>query len=897
MSKFLYKGRKTSQISFPLGGIGTGSIGFSGNGRLVDWEIFNRPAKGSSNGHTHFSIRAEREGKVIDARVMQGDLLPPYTGTLGKKMGSFGDGPPRQWLAGTPHFRVSSFRGEFPLASLYLEDEDFPGNVRLNAFNPFIPINDKDSGIPGAFFEIEILNTTESVLRYTGCFCVNNPHPIGMATNSFECQENLSMIRMASNAVTADDPLFGDMTVATDSDEVSYQEHWHRIGYQGRWVDDVNAYWYELNAPGKFDNNTSTLDSRGAAERSNHCLLAAHIDVAPGESGKIKFILTWSFPNCTNYWRPELHQSSSQEDFSQNFTDRDDGKSGTYISNNWRNYYSTIWKDASTAARYGLSNWEQLLQETKSFRNALFSSSLPTAVIDAISSNLSILKSSTVLRLEDGTFYGWEGCHDDVGCCEGSCTHVWNYAYALPFLFPQLERSMRDAEYRYTMGDGGGMTFRLQLPLDSPRLLEFRPCVDGQFGGVIKVYREWKISGDSEWLSKLWPMVRESLSFAWALDNPDMWDLDQNGVLDGRQHNTLDAELFGPSSWLNGFYLAALKAAAEIADHLGRTDDALMYQSIFEKGKKWVDENLFNGEYYHQRIDIHDKKILERFLGVSSQNQGTDRTESNIYWDDYWDNKQKQIMYQVGEGCGIDQVIAQWHANNCGLGEIFDKQHTATALQSIYDYNFVRGMRQVFNRNRRTFSLNDESGVLICSYPREEPSTPLPFAAETMPGFEYQFACHLIQEGFIDHGLEVVEAIRERFDGEKRNPWNEFECGSNYARSMASYSLLLSLSGFEYDMTKGMIGFNPKQTLESHQYFWCLRSAWGTVEINENALVLRLSFGTLPLRKLKSKMFSGQKKPICQLDGKPIDYEIKDCTLTFNDLVDLEKGYVFRVEL
>ena len=193
----------------------------------------------------------------------------------------------------------------------------------------------------------------------------------------------------------------------------------------------------------------------------------------------------------------------------------------------------------------------------------------PPKQAQAASATSSVLKSPTVLRLEDGTFYGFEGCNSHSGCCEGSCTHVWNYAYALPFLFPQLERSMREAEYRYTMGEGGGMNFRLQLPLGSPRLVEFRPCVDGQFGGVIKVYREWKISGDSKWLKELWPAVQKSLSFAWSAENLDMWDLDKDGVLEGRQHNTLDAELFGPSSWLNGYYLAALKAAAEMADHLG----------------------------------------------------------------------------------------------------------------------------------------------------------------------------------------------------------------------------------------------------------------------------------------------------------------------------------------
>ena len=183
---------------------------------------------------------------------------------------------------------------------------------------------------------------------------------------------------------------------------------------------------------------------------------------------------------------------------------------------------------------------------------------MPRPVLDAVSANISILKTSTCLRLEDGAFYGWEGCHANSGCCEGSCTHVWNYAYAMPFLFPNLERSLRELDYRYNQRADGGMSFRLQLPLGSPRS-EFRPCADGQFGGVLKVYREWKISGDTKWLRRLWPAVRKSIDFAWAETNLDRWDPDQTGVLHGRQHHTLDMELFGPNAWLTGFYLAAPK--------------------------------------------------------------------------------------------------------------------------------------------------------------------------------------------------------------------------------------------------------------------------------------------------------------------------------------------------
>ena len=206
-------------------------------------------------------------------------------------------------------------------------------------------------------------------------------------------------------------------------------------------------------------------------------------------------------------------------------------------------------------------------------------------VLEAVSANLSTLKSPTCLRLEDGSFYGWEGCGCVEGCCEGSCTHVWNYAQALPFLFPSLERSMRDLDFRYNMRDDGGMVFRLQLPLGRERGV-FRPCVDGQFGGVMKLYRDWKICGDTEWLRSHWDAVKKNIAFAWAPTNADGWDRDQDGILEGRQHHTLDMELFGPNSWLTGMYLGALKAAAEMADTLGDTEAEDRYRALFKRGQE-----------------------------------------------------------------------------------------------------------------------------------------------------------------------------------------------------------------------------------------------------------------------------------------------------------------------
>jgi uncharacterized protein (DUF608 family) len=854
----IYVGEKTKEISFPLGGIGAGCIGLAGDGRLIDWEIFNRPNKNSFNGFTHFAIKAEDDQKVIDSRVMQGLLQPPYIGT-GERWVGYGHGVNRMTFSGFPQFENHEFIGEFPLANIKLSDNNFPGLVNITAFNPFIPLNDKDSSIPASFFEIEVKNTTNKELNYTVNFAVCNPLQ-GKNVNKHNKINNINLINM-SNQLEEDDYNYGNLSVATDSPDVNYQEYWFR----GRWFDNVGIYWREFSSFGPYKNRSYNQESERKQEHlsgNDVCMISSTISVKPLESRKVKYVLSWYLPNCYNYW--------------DEFVDEPEYKDSS--KNRWKNYYASLFDDSADVAKYCLSNWDRLYTETLTFKNALFNSTLPEEVIDSISANISILKSPTCLRLDNGEFYGWEGCLKDHGSCEGSCTHVWNYAYALPFLFPKLERSMRDLNYKYNQKENGEMVFRLRLPLGR-KPSNFRACADGQFGDVIKIYREWKICGDTEWLKSNWKAVKKSIEYAWNPNNKDQWDPNKSGVLTGRQHHTLDMELFGPNSWLTGFYLAALKAGAEIAEFLGEDETAQEYRSIFNKGKEWVDNNLFNGEYYHQLINLEDKKILEQFI----------TKDDNTAIEDYWNNESNEIKYQVAEGCIIDQVLAQWHANNIGLGEIFDRNNTKKALHSLYKYNYKSSMLNFYNPCR-IYSLNNESGIIICDYPENiyKPIVPVPYAEETMNGFEYQSAIHMIQEGMINEGLEIVKAVRDRYDGYKRNPWNEFECGSNYARSMASYALLHTLSGFEFDMVNKVIGFNPIINKDNFKSFWCISTAWGTFEINENSVKLNILYGDIELKSLKLPFIKDIITTVKNNDDK-IDFTFDNGIITFNNPINIKQ--------
>ncbi len=558
-----YSGAKTNCISFPLGGIGAGSVGLSGQGELIDWDIANRPNKGSRLGHTHLAVRAEKAGEVVAARVLHADLPPPYTGQGPGMYDNSGHGVDRRTQAGLPHFASLEFDAEFPFATLTFSEKEFPVAVTLRAFSPFIPLNEDDSSLPAACFEVEFANHSDSEYDLTSIFALSHYFKgPGAATAAAP-----GRLRFADAACPADSPQYGELTLATDAENTSFQRHWFR----GAWFDSLTKYWHDLNQPGPLRDRELNTEGLSNPEIDTG-MLAAHVRVAPGESKRVRWVLAWYFPNCENYWNPMPEGQVNQ----------------------WRNHYATRFESSDAVAGYMLGNWTRLEEASRRFSRALYRSTLPEAALDRAASNLSVLKSATCFRLEEGAFYAFEGCHSTTGSCEGSCTHVWNYAYAMPFLFPRLERSMRELDFKYNMNAIGGMYFRLQLPLGRPG--GFRPCVDGHMGGVIKTCREWKISGDAAWLRRLWPQLKANLAYAWHPDNPDRWDPEKTGVIWGRQHHTLDMELFGPNSWLTGFYLAALKAGTDMAEALGDAEAAAEYRAIFERGRKWVAENLVNGE-------------------------------------------------------------------------------------------------------------------------------------------------------------------------------------------------------------------------------------------------------------------------------------------------------------
>jgi hypothetical protein len=286
-------------------------------------------------------------------------------------------------------------------------------------------------------------------------------------------------------------------------------------------------------------------------------------------------------------------------------------------------------------------------------------------------------------------------------------------------------------------------------------------------------------------------------------------------VAEGVQHNTYDVEFYGPNPLCGVWYLGALRAGEEMARALGDPDAAAEYRRLFENGSRWIDANLFNGEYYIQKIVGRPKE--EVFDGVMV-GMGAANPE--------------KPDYQMGEACLVDQLLGQYMAHVAGLGYLLDEEHVRKALESVFRYNYVPDLSE-HESVQRTYALNDEGEVLVASYASgRRPEIPFPYFAEGWTGEEYQFAAHLVFEGMTTEAQSVVESARLRHDGERRNPWNEPECGHHYARAMSAWALIVALSGFHYSGVDRHLTLTPRVRAQNFRCFWSVPSGWGKFSQN-----------------------------------------------------------------
>jgi hypothetical protein len=461
---------------------------------------------------------------------------------------------------------------------------------------------------------------------------------------------------------------------------------------------------------------------------------------------------------------------------------------------------------------------------------------LPPSVIDAVSSNLAILKSPSIMRQENGNVWGWEGCFPDRGSCHGSCTHVYNYAQALAHLFPKLERTLREQELERSMDDRGHVNFRAALP-DGPVDHDWHAAADGQLGGMLKLYRDWQISGDEAWLARMYPLAKRSLEYCIRT-----WDPDERGALFEPHHNTYDIEFWGPDGMCTSIYIGALSAMAAMAKALGNPGDAARYEKLARAGAEMLDQELWTGEYFFQKVmtgGLRDRSFSEKLDAMPKHSEVAELL------------RREGPKYQYGTGCLSDGVIGAWMADLYGVITPLSPANVKKNLSSIFRYNYKRDLADHACTQRPGYAIGHEPGLLLCSWPHgNKPTLPFPYSDEVWTGIEYQVASHCILHGLVDEGLTIVKAARGRYDGRVRNPFDEYECGSFYVRALASYALLGAVSGFRYSAVDRCLWFAPKLSARPFRTFFSAEGAWGTIALDTRRLTIAVEEGELAVDKV-----------------------------------------------
>jgi uncharacterized protein (DUF608 family) len=764
-----FTGESLREIAFPLGGIGTGTVSLGGYGNLRDWEIFNRPNKGATLPYTFAALRIAGDGlKQPTARVLEREPLPPYTAALGLPRG-----------IGLPRFREVMFTGAYPFAWLTFEDPEWPVEVSLEAFNPMVPLDTAISSLPVAILIYTIRSRATAPIDASLAFSLMNPvgydHLLkpahrraacfGQNLNEFRRHGGVSGLFMSSAKYDPDSFRHGTVSLATDATDVSWRLQWEH----GALWDDLPAWWRDFMGTGRLPNDSPKITDDGFSEYAS---LAAHFRVQPAESRRTAFVLAWGFPNIEDYWTGLKPYFISQK---------------VSPTRRMRNQYGTQWKSAWDPAVHTVQNLKLLREKTLRYHDTLYGSTMPPELLDAVSTQVSTIRTNTVMVEEGGRVLAFEGCADDQGSCPMNCTHVYNYEQSIAHLYPQLERSMRETDFLFNVRDDGYMSFRTATPVQHGAYTK-HAAADGQMGSILKLYREWMLGAEDAWLRKLWPNAKKALEFAWMA-----WDKDRDGVMEGEQHNTYDVRFSGPSSMTGTLYLGALAAGARIARHLGDADSAERYETILQNGRRQLERLLWNGEYYVQKPEPGK-------------------------------------TYQYGEGCLSDQLVGQWFAEIVNLGKLLPHDHIRQALRAVYRNNFRTSFRD-FPSGQRVYALNDEAGLVVCTWPNGgRPAVPFGYVDEVWTGVEYEVAAHLIYEGMVTEALRLVQAVRQRHNGARRNPWDELEAGHHYARAMSSWSLLTAYSGFAWSAPAKALRFKPAAAAEKFCCFFCTGRAWGRYE-------------------------------------------------------------------
>ena len=964
-----YRGRDLETIAMPVGGICAGQLYLVGDGRLMNWDIFNQPV------FTGYGRDNYQPGRMPPSPLEQGFAIQVHA--AGKTISRTLDGE------GFPGVR---FSGEYPIGTVEYQDDAVPVSVTLEAFSPFIPLGASDSALPATVMQFTVTNASDSEAEVTlagwlenGVCCVSGDGLYGMRQNRVVQSDGVTMVLGSAKPVEPPraerEPIvladfegddYGDWAVEGEAfgrgpahgtlpgqQEVS--------GFQGKGL--VNTFLGGDRPHGKLTSPPFEIDRafvnfrlgggshegktcinllvdgtvvRTAVGRNNERLEWKHwnvrdlagkqarIEIVDRESGAWGHVNVDSIeladkprakfqgpledqadfgtmalallgptpkaaatagllegPPAKTVFTPSKAAEPCERPFGEplcgaiceRFSLRPGEQKQVTFLVAWcfpnratrdervGNFYTNRFRDAAAVARYVAENFDRLAGQTRLWHDTWYDSTLPHWLLDRLFSTVSTLATSTCQWWANGRFWAWEG----VGCCHGTCAHVWNYEHAMARLFPELERSVREMQDYHPDAGFDEETGMVRFRGEGWKMW----AGDGQAGTVLKAYREHQVAPEGAFLMRNWPRIKKSLQFLIHEDG------NADGLLEGSQHNTYDINFHGPNTMVGSLYLAALRAGEEMAREVADAPFADECRRIYESGRRRSVEGLFNGEYFVQKVDL-----------------------------------EKHPKHQYGDGCLADQLFGQGWAHQVGLGHVYPRENVAVALEAVWRYNWAPdiGPQNEAHKPERWFASPGEAGLFTCTWPK---STYLVegvrYKNEVWTGIEYQVAGNMAWDGMLTEALAICRGVHERYHPSKHNPWNEVECGDHYARGMASYGVFLGLCGFEYHGPQGHLGFAPRITPDDFRAAFSAAEGWGTISQKREGKTqsnrIEVRWGRLRLKTLAVELPEGASLENATLlvAGRRVEADARQegrrVTLTLPEPVVVREGEAIEVEV
>lgn len=834
VTTYLKSKNELQYIGMPVGGINCGTVYLGGDGRLWLWDIFNRNQEGVEPKEVLWGPYGKNQRGIISrdgaCYVQPSKNIRPLQQGFAVLIEWDGKQVIKQLEA--DDWDEIAFEATYPVANIRYTDPKIPVTISLEAYSPFIALDEHNSGLPATILSFTVHNTSSSEVKVSllgwleNKVCIYTADPalhervntVSSGDGLKTVQGTIRVLRRATDAQLDQKHDWGSMAISAFSDKA---------------MASTNLL-FPLNADSftKPDKDATTVfpDVAMLGSVADQRILPA------GAKETYHFAISWYFPN--------LELKGVQEGKGQ--------------------YYQNQFKDAAGVIAYIHANFDKLQSQTKLWKDTWYDSTLPWWFMERTFQNISTLATTTCHRLPNGRFWAWEG----VGSCPGNCTHVWQYAQASGRIFPALERDTRErVDLGLAQQPDGGIWFRAEL--------QKRPAIDGQAGTVLRIYREHQMSKDSGFLQRNWPHIKRAVQFIMLQDK------NGDGMEDTPMENTLDAMWAGEIAWIVGLCIAGVRAGQAMAEEMNDTDFAKTCKNYVEKGRRNMEDKLFNGEYFIHRPD---PVIGRKKLG----------------------------SYNTSH---IDQIFGQSWAFQVGLGRVLDKGKTLSALRALWKYNFTTDVGPYISEHLggRPYAIPGEGGMIMNTNPKNEPK---PYGEEVtwqegyfnecMTGFEHQVAAHMMAEGLVDESLIMTRTIHDRYHAAKRNPFNEIECSDHYARAMASHGTFITACGFEYHGPKQYLRFDPKLSPDNFKAPFTAAEGWGSYEQKRSksdfTAQVALKYGLLHLKELGVVLQSSHRpgKITATLNGKQIPCKLQHgeaAKVIFGDAVVIKEGEVLVLNI